>query len=290
MAVGDGNNVLRWNESAQVEKVDYGFPATTITYDNRKFIALQSGSASVGTTDGNSAFTITTNSGLTARKWSCITNEWSIYIAVANNSNKAGYSKNGTNWNEYDIPQANWKSVVFGKDKFVAVSTDGKCAYTTNGTEWISSGIPDATWEGIAFGYDKFVAISSDGKFTFSYDGIKWSEAKILGNSVQQWNLIAYNSHRSQQYFIVLSTNPSICITSDDGIHWSESTLSSDYTYSTLTYRNDEIIAIGSANVDSLFNNYNINNSLADSKSRSLRLISYYIEELRAQLENHIGP
>ena len=87
---------------------------------------------------------------------------------MAANSNIAIYSTDGINWTQTTLPvSANWVSVCYGNDKFVAVAHARKfAAYSTDGINWseITMLVP-GTWESICYGGGKFVAVINGSQY-----------------------------------------------------------------------------------------------------------------------------
>jgi hypothetical protein len=70
------------------------------------------------------------------------------------------------------------RSVVYGKNNFVAVGVEGKMAYSPDGKTWTA--VTNTTFDGslitsVAGGSSKLVAVGGQGKMAYSPDGITWT-------------------------------------------------------------------------------------------------------------------
>ena len=102
------------------------------------------------------------------------------------------YSTNGSYWTHAYVTSGDWRDVVYGNDKFVAVAYGTNMAsYSVDGSSWTNVTLPiTANWTGITYGDGMFVAVVEGSTIcAFSYDGITWmrSETNLLdknGNDV----------------------------------------------------------------------------------------------------------
>ena len=126
------------------------------------------------------------------------------FMTVAYQSKKIAYSEDGLNWLETNMPAGGdelypdqWRSICYGKDKFVAVGGGNLLpAYSTNGLDWSNGKIPDIgeNWYLMSVCYSKekdmFVAVGAvDGKsiVIYSTNGIDWK--KVVLDEDEDYNL-----------------------------------------------------------------------------------------------------
>ena len=104
-----------------------------------------------------------------------------------------------------------WKSVIFGNDKFSLCGTD-IVGYTTSTSmpPTIVTSTYTGNWTGIAYGVNKFIMSSKDGKIATSEDGITWSSTNLTGI----WNNVIY----TKGYFILCGLD--YLATSINGVDW----------------------------------------------------------------------
>lgn len=91
------------------------------------------------------------------------------------------YSTNGSYWTHAYVTSGDWRDVVYGNDKFVAVAYGTNMAsYSVDGSSWINVTLPiTANWTGITYGDGMFVAVAEGSTIcAFSYDGITWMRSK----------------------------------------------------------------------------------------------------------------
>lgn len=150
-------------------------------------------------------------------------------------------------WQTSTMPsKANWKSVCYGGDRFVAIAYgSNKAAYSTNGINWTASTLPStANWCSICYGNGKFVAVADNSnQIAYSTNGSSWTAVSTTSGSNHY--AIAYGSSR----FITVGSldNHSAYSISVDGISWSGSFFDLPNEYFTeICYGNNIFIVIDS--------------------------------------------
>ena len=89
-----------------------------------------------------------------------------------------------------------WRSICYGKDKYVAVSESNTFAYSTNGINWVEIEINSGNWISICYGNNKYVTITyNDNRFAYSTDGINWTKT-YDGLNTQKWSSICYGKDK----------------------------------------------------------------------------------------------
>ena len=120
-----------------------------------------------------------------------------IFVAVSGgaiNSSNVAYSVDGSNWNPSILPvSAQWVSVVYGNETFVAISNNGQVVFSPNGRDWTSnvSGLPGTGWTNIRYGNNTFLAINSQ-YAALSSDGNAWNVYNLP--LTQNWISVACGS------------------------------------------------------------------------------------------------
>jgi len=203
---------ISWNEHNAE-----GVFISNIVFDGSKFVAVGSGQFTVGKgLQGNGFYT-----SLDGIQWSKHNSliaydlAWngSIYVAVGDY--KIYTSSDGILWNEKTIEgieSARLVSVVWGKDKFVAVGTNGKIITSSDGQNWNIQSSGTNNWlVSVAWGNNTFVATDIHSVLS-SPDGVNWTrnEFSYVYNPEVKW---------AANQFIVLAQDGKI-VTSSDGISW----------------------------------------------------------------------
>jgi len=140
-----------------------------------------------------------------------------IFVSTRIASNIANSSSDGKRWKSTSLPfSGDWKSVAWGKDKFVAVAGVGTSgAYSGNGISWTSMNMPVNVegWYSVTYGDDKFVAVGNTSTAAYSSDGITWSGSSIANTN---WTGIAYGNGT----FVTVAGYGASSAYSYDGINW----------------------------------------------------------------------
>lgn len=163
-------------------------------------------------TFGNGVFVISTMGGYSPKE----ANLW--------------WSEDGVKWTRGDAPNADYRQVIFGAGKFLAI-TYGKPIMTISydGKHWETVNIPYGPLV-VGYGNGMFVAyISSDNQFfVYSYDGVNWEQCEPYYRVTRMnihcikygggvWLAIAGKDDIQSVSYV---TNDIILLRSFDGIHW----------------------------------------------------------------------
>ena len=207
---------------------------TDITYGNGKFVVVRTSASDqifAYSTDGIvwSVVTPTVLAPSAAGNWKKVTYGAGKFVAVGSGSSaNVLYSTDGINWTTSLITGGlAWTSVIYGNDRFVAVSYDAAAigvnniAYSTDGLNWTRTGLTGDTtarYQGIAYGNGKFLAVGN--KQVSSTDGLSWALAgtsKNLTNVIFTLNqFIAFSAETNE-------LNP--LYSTDVGVTWTQSSL-----------------------------------------------------------------
>jgi hypothetical protein len=207
---------------------------TGVTYGNSKFVVVANNFTPELDSEGNELATsdprpkyslngITWNPYATGIEpslgtWTSIAYGANMFVAVADGSqpqkqarvmyiqDTATAAAQGT-WtliqpDNNGVPGNAWQCIVYGADKFVAISndntlTDGsnnQIMYSSDGINWSTSGVtgvPDCSWNSIKYVNNAYVAVASSGtnRFMHSHDGLNWTSYPVFLNS---WADITY--------------------------------------------------------------------------------------------------
>lgn len=150
------------------------------------------------------------------------------FVAIRTNSNQAATSLDGINWIASTMPIVRqWKSIVYGDNKFVAIASDqsGAVYSETGGDSWVEIELPTVgdssfpEWVDIAYGKNRFVIIANSQNIAgYSNDGITWTDIDLYNDSSatpNDWTGIAYGNNR----FVAIASGGQI-LYSFDGETW----------------------------------------------------------------------
>jgi hypothetical protein len=211
-----------------------------------RFVAItEQGSAGAASKDGVSwseQFNMPS-----AGDWTVLGTGNNRFVAIQTNSNQAATSLDGINWTARTMPVIRqWKSIVYGDDKFVAIASDqsGAVYSVNNGVNWIETELPtigDSSfpeWVDIAYGKNRFVVVANSQNIAgYSDDGITWTGIDLYNDSSavpNDWVGVAYGNNR----FVTISSNGQV-LYSFNGETWLSAempVISPDIKWSKLKY------------------------------------------------------
>ena len=199
------------------------------------------------------------------REWHTLASGDDIFVAIARDSDRIGYSKNGTDWRQRNIGiQRQWADVVyggFGGGRFVMIAENSNdVLWSNDGFTWGNTTIPDATgdsttrqWQKIAYGQGKYLALSGtlDGAIATSVNGIDWTVTTGVIPGGHDWAGVAYGNNM----WVALDRNSDTYYYSMDGETWTGATAPTDpttggvdpYNWKRLRYANGLFVAVGDA-------------------------------------------
>jgi hypothetical protein len=132
-------------------------------------------------------------------------------------------------------------AIAYGKNKFVAVGSNGKMAYSEDGIKWTAvadSKFGDYSISDIAYGGNRFVAVGWSDKFAYSADGVKW--VAVDSTLADGALAIAYGGNR----FVAMGRAGEMAYSTDGAIWTAASNNLFDYIYG-ITYGGDRFVAVG---------------------------------------------
>lgn len=144
---------------------------------------------------------------------------------------KASISSDGVNWTTSNIQDnytspyiyGQYRSLIYGNDRFVAVGDNGHSSYSSDGISWVDTGPIGNNygydWYKIAYGENKFVALrsytnTSEPDLAYSSDGTTWTLSYL--NTSKSWYSITYGNNK------FVATGRHGFAYSSDGINWTE--------------------------------------------------------------------
>jgi len=155
----------------------------------------------------------------------------------------------GYNWELQTVGlDAQWNSITFGNNTFVAVSLTGNYVVTsTDGVNWTmrNSGTTNG-WRSVTYGNGLFVAVASTGtgnRVMTSPDGINWtSRTSAADNS---WQSVTYGNG----LFVAVATSGTgnRVMTSPDGITWTSTTSAADNNWNSVAFGDNLFVAVASS-------------------------------------------
>ena len=146
----------------------------------------------------------------------------------------------------------NWRSVTYGNELFVAVSSTGtgdRVMTSLDGIVWTSqSSAADNEWRDITYGNNLFVAVSSSGRgdrVMTSPDGINWTSRNSAADN--GWSCVTYGDG----LFVAVSYDGlnNRVMTSPDGINWTSRTSASNNNWYSVTYQHNLFVAVASSGI-----------------------------------------
>lgn len=156
------------------------------------------------------------------------------FVVVTSNGS-AGISTDAKSWTAHNIdassswsifggttttPGANWKSVSFGNNIFVAVGATPKAARSADGSKWYTSTVASGKqFVDIAFGNNIFCAVSSNSDCSATAaNGASWAAGNLPFSNA---SAVAHDGVS----FCTLKSSGNSCATAADGITWTSRAL-----------------------------------------------------------------
>ena len=224
---------------------------TSVTYGNGVFVAVAGfGTDRIMTSPNGVTWT---PRGSSTDGWAGITFGNGTFVAVGMGpTNYVMTSTDGITWTNRSIPTsssgAQWQSVTWGNNKFVAISGTGfndRVMTSADGATWsYAQAIHNGNWSSIAYGNNTFVATatsfgSGSGYVMTSSDGITWTPRTAA--AAVGWNAVVYGGDK---FVAVSSSGSNRVMTSTDGITWAAHTAADSSGWSSVTYGDGLYVAI----------------------------------------------
>ncbi len=135
---------------------------------------------------------------------------------------------------------ADWQSVAWGNDMFVAVAYGNVAVYSPDGITWEQTTLPEHdNWDTVTYGDGKFVAIAyASDNAAYSDDGINWFPSKMPSSKL--WTAMAYGDGK----FVAIAYDSDNAAYSDDGINWLSSKMPVSSAWVAIAYGNGTFVAI----------------------------------------------
>jgi len=142
------------------------------------------------------------------------------FVAVGHNSSVAAVSKDdGVTWTGESFgASADWASVAFGNQKFIAIQTGTDVfVESSDAITWTAGQLPSSgTWSRIAFGGNKFLVTGENTNVCYvsSDSGTTWTQGTMPSSA--DWDRLIFSNNR----FLAASTTSNVIASSADGITW----------------------------------------------------------------------
>ena len=153
--------------------------------------------------------------------------------------------------------EASWRSVAYGNNTYVAVSSyvssSNRAMYSPDGINWSTSGGTDEkNWNSVAFGNGIFVAVANSGTGRVMYsqnNGESWTSGSGAPDS--SWYSVTYGDGK----FVAVGYNAStttvsnnVMYSSNGGQSWVGTDSAAARSYNGVTYGNGKFVAVGGGN------------------------------------------
>ena len=249
----------------------------SIAFGNGRFVAVGDGGKILVSIDGSkwTPANSSTSESLVSVKWN-----GNKFVAVGDNQTMIE-SNNGIDWNIVcSIKYSGmFCDIAFHEDEFVVVGGGGiwHSSDQSVGTKRLFD--QEAGLESIVWGKDKYVAIEGTGRIFSSKDGVKWENiSRIEGGYVfncinyldgmyyavsnkgnifsskdaTKWNKVYHSNTNTAFYRVISGSNLLICVgvygvvaMSTDGITWYETTLENCDDFNSIAYGNNTYVVAG---------------------------------------------
>ena len=198
---------------------------------------------------------------------------YGVFLAISETADRAIYSiDGGVNWTQTTLPNIGdstfnkWKSVAYGKGKFVAICDTGNFAasgeYNALTDTWTWSAeimdvIDDSTtkeWTSITYGNNRWIAVSTTGDISYSFNSVNWFGGTMPtqdDSTAHYWRKISYgqgvffavgdNGLRPIGGDLPDNLNTQFAATSEDGVIWTTRILSNSHEWATVGFGNPDI-------------------------------------------------
>ena len=151
------------------------------------------------------------------------------FVAISETSgNAAAYSDDGINWIGSTLPaSADWKGVVFGNGRFVAIADDSTTvAISLDGIAWdITGTLPATGFNAVTYGHGSFHAVKNGDTDAYAYSddgGETWTADDMPASA--NWVSIAWGNNK---LIAVADDSNTGAISADGGTTWSSMTVGS---------------------------------------------------------------
>lgn len=242
------------------------YTLTSVAFGNGKFVAVGVNGIIVSSTDGTTWELKSQGLQYPLYYIGYVTFQNHLFIAVGHE--KSNYSSktilvspDGNTWSVHSLSLDDQiKSIAYGNNVFVAVSSYGTVLTSPDGATW-SKQFKDTTYpqyyNSVTFGNNQFVALCSNNngqsKIRRSSDGISWS----MDTCPYYFNSIFFDGNQ----FVAMGSSTTMYYSSD-GTTWTEKAWEKDSSFVTVysityaTYADHQRIAIGNYSVYSPYTGY----------------------------------
>jgi hypothetical protein len=239
----------------------------SVTFGNGLFVAV--GGGAVMTSPDGITWTARNASGNNA--WTSVTFGNNLFVAVSSTGdNRVMTSPDGITWTarlsflslwksvSIDNFQT-WRSITFGNNLFVAVSStgDNRVMTSPDGITWTArNAAQNIFWTSVTFGNNLFVAVGgapagTNGVMT-SPDGITWtsrSDPKIFNQftvAQSDWSSVTFGNGVFVAVAVSVMGDWYRVMTSSDGITWIPRNAAQNNAWTSVTFGNNLFVAVSS--------------------------------------------
>ncbi|MGG1550309.1 cadherin-like beta sandwich domain-containing protein [Paenibacillus ferrarius] len=235
--------VSDWVQVSATDSGVAGFQG--IIYDGTQFVAVgigSYGSSYIGTSvDGYAWTRASAPNGI----FQSVAYGNGVHVAVGS---AIAASTDGKTYNAVGTDLSNTVSylysIVYGKERFVAVGWGGAIVTSTDGIHWsvVSSGTSNHMY-GVTFGNGQFVAVGDSGTVLTSADGLVWS---VVENQNVGFSSTMISVTYGNGYYVAVGSmdaDMGAILTSADGTHWAA--VSTPDVLGFVTYGEGRFVAVG---------------------------------------------
>ena len=209
-----------------------------VVYENGKFVAISSTSASSGyhgavSTDGINWTATTLPSGGSPAQLAYGNGR---FVLVGSNRATA-WSTDGVTWTKVSFPSSGYPmGIAYGNGKFIVPTSSGKYYYSTTGTSWSEGTMITANVSDIVFDGTKFVIVGRNNAM-YSTDGANWTQVSVPANA--NYACLAYGGG----IYVALGYATNVAMYSYDGINWTGANVDVADNWGDIAYGNGVFVA-----------------------------------------------
>jgi hypothetical protein len=158
--------------------------------------------------------------------WVCGAYGNGMSIILADNTDEFLYSYDLINWQSYRAFNGLWRTMVYGDNTYVALSSTSLAMRSNDGINWTQFQMPIGGVNQVIYANGQYVAVG-DGGIAISADAVSWAKVNAPNYS---YTAITYGQNR----FVAISNNAQLVSSNDNGISWVNASLNNTTTSSLL--------------------------------------------------------
>jgi hypothetical protein len=170
----------------------------------------------------------------------------------------ARFSDDGLDWTEVTLPLSDYKKLVHGNNRFLALSHNTNAlAYSLNGISWDLTVLPSvANWNDGVYGDGKFVLVNGTDIVASSTNGTTWTTSSIPDDTdgapdstESVWNGITYGKGK----YVAISSSDGATATSADGVTWTRHDSALSFNPDYIAYGNNRFVAVAGSDGETAY-------------------------------------